>query len=235
MSSDTEASAEKPKPFEWFELCIALLLGFGAVGASLAGYQAGLWNGKTTEYFTKSASLTTLAAADEHQALMTSVHDAAVDLEAKRLIAESQVAQDEKLRQNHLRLASSLYTRHISEAAYLDLGLPPGPREAKSRNTLISPEELDRSSDRDLDEKYMHQVFAAAEADRKRAQDDFAIGSHASSEGDRFALAEVLFAVSLFVSGTSLVFKTRLRWLFAAMGGVALISAASYMGRPEWM
>lgn len=233
MSSDP--SPEKQKPFEWFELCVALLLGFGAVGASLAGYQAGLWNGRTTEYFTKSASLTTLAAADEHQAIMTSMHDASIDLEAKRLIGESLVAQDERLRRNQLQLASALYTRHISEAAYLDLGLPPGPREAKSRNTLISEDELAKSSDRDLGEKYMHQVFAVAEADREKAQGDFAIGSHASSEGDRFALAEVLFAVSLFVSGTSLVFKTHLRWLFAGMGGVALVSAACYMGRLEWM
>lgn len=81
----------------------------------------------------------------------------------------------------------------------------------------------------------MHRVFAAAEGDREKAGQTFETGSHASTQGDRFALAEVLFAVSLFVSGTGLVFKTHLKWAFAGVGFVALATAFGYLLRLEWM
>ena len=232
MSTESSPSIEKPRAFEWFELTIALLLGCGAVGASLSGYESGLWNGKTTESFAKATALTTLASADEHKAMITNMHDVEIDLEAKKLLAEAAAETDDKKRRVDQELASSLYVHHLSDAAYKDLGLPEAAKQGKAE---IPATTLTKVLDADLSEAYMHKVFAAAEADREKAQADFAVGSHASTQGDRFALVEVLFAVSLFISGTALVFKTRLRWLFAGVGFAALLGAAGYLISLEWM
>ena len=230
MSTDSPPFAETHRAFEWFELTIALLLGCGAVGASVAGYQSGLWNGKSAESFAKASSMTTLAAADEHKAVMVSLHDEEIDLEAKKLLVEAETESDEHKRQTFLRVASGLYLHHLSKAAYKDLGLP-----TVAPQSVLSAEALAKAGKTDLSDTYMHRVFSAAEADRKKADEDFAIGSHASTAGDHFALAEVLFAVSLFISGTAMVFKTRLKWWFASMGLVALLTAFGYLASLDWM
>ncbi len=229
MSDSTGTSDLKPRPFEWFELATALLLGCGAVGASLSGYQASLWNGKTNESFVKSSFHNTQAAASEHTAVMVSLHDQEIDVEAKKLLADAAVETDETKKRSDLHMASSLYLHHLSKEAYSDLGLP------VARGDSIPDDALMKARDQDLSGTYMHRVFAAAESDRDKARETFETGSHASSQGDRFALAEVLFAVSLFVSGTGLVFKTRLKWAFAGMGFVALATAFGYLLRLEWM
>lgn len=230
---DESPPADKPAAFEWFELCTALLLGFGALGAALAGYEGGLWNGKCSESFAKSSAQLTLASGDDHKAMMVSMHDTEIDLEAKKLMAEATLVSDERLREASLKMVSALYLRHLSADAYASLQLPAGLRnDAKA---MLPVEELMKAQDRDLDDDYMQHVFAAVEKDHEKARQEFEIGSHASTQGDRFALAQVLFAVSLFVAGTGLVFKTRLRWVFASVGLVFLIGACGYLSRLEWM
>lgn len=229
MSENSGATDTKSRAYEWFELATALLFGCGAVGASLAGYEASLWNGKTNESFVMSSFHNTQAAASEHTAVMVSMHDQEIDVEAKKLLADAAVETDETRRRSDMRMAASLYLRHLSKEAYGDLGLPPAQGDAISDDALL------KSQDRDLSGTYMHCVFAAAESDREKARAAFETGSQASSHGDRFALAEVLFAVSLFVSGTGLVFKTGLRWVFASVGFVALATAYGYLLRLEWM
>lgn len=142
--SDSAGTAEtKTKPFEWFELATALLLGCGAVGASLSGYQASLWNGKTSECYVKSSFHNTQAAASEHTAVMVSLHDQEIDVEAKKLLADAAVETDETKKRSDLRMASSLYLHHLSKEAYGDLGLPPAQGDTIPEDALIKARDKD--------------------------------------------------------------------------------------------
>lgn len=60
MSEMTPEPVEKP--FELFELAVATLLGLAAIGAALAGLQAGQWGGKQLQAFAEANAITTNAA-----------------------------------------------------------------------------------------------------------------------------------------------------------------------------
>jgi hypothetical protein len=56
---NTEAMDPPARAFETFELCAAMLLGLGAIGVSLAGYQEGLWGGQSADAYSEASALTT--------------------------------------------------------------------------------------------------------------------------------------------------------------------------------
>jgi hypothetical protein len=62
----------------------------------------------------------------------------------------------------------------------------------------------------------------------------FKEGQEANEYGDGFEFANVIFAVSLFFAGISLVFKTNIRWPILGVGAVLFLGGAIYMVTLPW-
>jgi hypothetical protein len=116
--------AEEKKAFDLFELLTALLLGFAAIGAAIAGLQAGQWGGKQLEAFSEANTLTTKAATQYNEDTVLMNADYAAIAQAKQHILEARDAQDPQGRERHLDMASYIYTMQLSENAYKAMELP---------------------------------------------------------------------------------------------------------------
>ena len=75
-------------------------------------------------------------------------------------------------------------------------------------------------------------------AESKKGSDEadktFAEGVKAKETSDRFELGDVIFAVSLFFTGISLVFRTRVRSAVLSAGGLFLFCGIVYMIMIRW-
>jgi hypothetical protein len=112
------------RSFDIFELCVALLLGFAALGAAITGFQAGQWGGKQLDAFAEANALTTKAAKSYSEAVAALNSDFAVVGEAKKLILEGVDADSEAAQQRSYKLASYYLTRQLNLEAYKALKLP---------------------------------------------------------------------------------------------------------------
>ena len=242
----TEAPATEPtRAFDIFELCVALLLGLAAIGAAVAGMQAGQWGGKQLDAFAEANALTTKAAKSYSEAVAAMNSDFAVVGQAKRLVLEGLDAETEASQERSFKLASYYLTRQLNAVAYHALGLPqdlfeeetPEGQEAAHKTEeqihtemgVLLPEEAllgVLESELDDDDTYQNAIFEEgtklfADADKK-----FNEGRIANENGDKFDLAGVFYTVSLFFGGLALVIKTRGRWYFL-YGGAGIFALTS--------
>ncbi len=152
------------KSFDLFELCAAVLLGLGAIGAALAGHQSGLWGGQSVEGYGESAAMTTRASTTYNDELTSYIQDAQVDNRAKELIWEALEIDDAARATRLKQIASWLYSAQLSEAAYKTLKLPPLDDDADATasgdasNSSAAPDATDATADASADE-------SAAESD----------------------------------------------------------------------
>src|SRR5436853_354380 len=79
--------------------------------------------------------------------------------------------------------------------------------------------------DAELDDTYMKQVLAAGEAKFADADKIFAEGSAFSARSTAFGIVGMMFTVTLFLAGISLVLKSNVKWVFSFIGYGSLIAA----------
>ncbi|MCX6552455.1 MAG: hypothetical protein NTY02_15865 [Acidobacteria bacterium] len=244
-------SDDEKKPFDVFELCVAVLLGLSAIGAALAGVQNGQWGGKMLENFSVANTTTTRAAKEYNEAVSNINSDYAAVAQAKRSILDGIYAKSADEKEKDFQTASYYLTQQLSEDAYEALGLPkdkyepdvPGAKktttEAEVEEDLkdVLPEEaLLVALDTELhdDDSYSNGMFETAEKQLNEAEAKFAEGRAANETGDKYSLTTVYFTIALFFAGLGLVFKTRMRWVFFSLGAVTFIGAAGYMLTLPW-
>ncbi len=126
---------ESSKPFDLFELSAAILLGVGAIGAAVAGHQAGLWGGQSVEGYGEAAAMTTKASTTYNDELTSYIQDAQVDTRAKEMIWEALEIDDQARKTRLLQMASWLYTSQLSDPAYEALKLPELPEDDAEAET----------------------------------------------------------------------------------------------------
>ncbi len=215
-----------------FEVFAAVLLGLAAIFTALSSFQAGLWDGKQAESYGKANTEATAAAAERARATVEMSKDAQIDITAYRLIREDNPTSDQ--------IASYLYTRQLSDAGYKALGLPP---EAKKDDDMddekveaLQGEILDKAAERDLvgDETYMKEMLAKTTELNAQSEKTFKEGNEANEIGDKFELANVIFAVSLFFMGIALVFRSSIRWTVLGVGGLLMVGGLIYMLTLSW-
>lgn len=215
-----------------FELWAAVFLGITAILTALSSFQAGLWDGKQAENYGKANTEATAAAAERARAIVEMSKDTQIDMMAYRLIEENNPASDQ--------MATYLYTRQLSDAGYKALGLPP---EAKKDDEAddekveaLQGEILDKAAEKDLvgNETYLNEMLAKSVEINARSEKTFADGNQANEISDKFDLANVIFAVSLFFMGIALVFRTDMRWKVLIFGGLLSLGAFIFMLTLKW-
>lgn len=237
MSADNEE-----KGFEMFELLAAMLLGLGAIGAAIAAFQGGLWDGKMIESFGDAQTTATKASTAYNEAMVTTAHDSAVDIQAKKLILEGLDAGDGATRDRSFEMAGYLYAFQMSEEGYKAFGFPAEDRTPEKAKEVTQPGSVDVLPDemlvaaleKELDENYEEALFAEGlklfgEADKK-----FSEGRNANEVGDKFDLLTVIYAISLFFAGLGLVFKTKIRWQFMLGGAIVFLGGTVYLITLPW-
>lgn len=225
------------KPFDPFELMAAILLGLGAIAASVAGHQEGLWGGASVEAYGEAAALTTKASSTYNDELTTYMQDTQTDVRAKELIWEGDEMEDAEAGKRKLGMASWMLLTQLSEPAYAALKLPEATRKAYEggdAEMMLTNDELVGALNIDLDGDYVDSVFVASSEEIEGADKRFAEGRTANGNGDQFSLAGVIFTVALFFAGLSLIFKTSMRWAFLGVGTLVLISATVFMSTLTW-
>jgi uncharacterized protein YukE len=229
--------SEDKKPFDPFELTAAILLGLGAVGASVAGHQSGLWGGQSVEAYGEAAAMTTKASTTYNDELTTYLQDTQVDIRAKELIWEGDENKDQDAGARQLGLADWMLMTQTSEAAYKHLGLPADKRKAYwegDSDVSLSREELMGALEAELSQDYVEEVFGNSEDEFKAADKRFGEGRNANNRGDEFSLAGVILTVALFFAGLSLIFKTNMRWAFLSVGALVLVGGFGFMSTLTW-
>lgn len=226
------SESESSKPFDPFELAAAILLGFAAVGASVASHQSGLWGGASVEGYGESAAMTTKAATTYNDELTSYIQDAQTDTKAKELVWEALEIDDPDRALRLKQMASWMYTTQLSEPAYAALKLP---KATETEEVFVFDDDaLSEALNTDLSDDYVDALFSTSEEDFKAAEARFDKARAANETGDMFSLAGVILTVSLFFGGLSLVFKTQIRWGFLGAGVIVFFVGAGYMSTLTW-
>jgi hypothetical protein len=233
MASDNE----EKKSFDLFELFTAILLGMGAIGGAWSAYQGDLWGGQSVEAYGEAATESTRASTLFNLGVTNLVRDLNLDIDAKQLIVEGLFTEDPVVKTRVYTIASYLYAQQMSDEAYAVMGLNARYRTAEGREGIdhIPEEELAATLDRELGENdaYIDSQLEPGTQGFASADTRFDTGRHANEVGDEFAFIGVLFTVALFLAGIALVFKSRVRWLFAGLGlGMLLFSGVKLVIAP---
>lgn len=209
--TDKDESADK---LDASELMLAVVLGWGAVGAAIAGFQSGQWNGRMAEAYGEAATLTTKAATHYQEQISEVNHDYSVDTQAKLATLEALAAKDPQDREKLLEIAGRLYASYLSESAIKSLQLVP------SAEHELSEEQVLKALEHELDEKYIHGMVGEAEAAFAEADKRFGEGREANTIGDSFSLNVVVYTIGLFFAGIAAVFARKMRWVLMGLGCV---------------
>jgi hypothetical protein len=231
------SDGEQTKPFDRFELCAALLLGLGAVGAAVTGHQQGLWGGMSVEAYGQAAAMTTKASTSYTDALSTYMHDMQMDVRSKELIWEANDEESTTTGGRQAGMANWILLSQISDSAYGHLKLPKATREAYANgdaNAELTQDELLGALNTELGQEYLDEVFGPSNEEFEAADKRFMEGQRANGLGDEFSLAGVIFTIALFFGGLALIFKTRIRWGFLGIGTAVFVGAVGYLFTLTW-
>lgn len=234
--------SEKQAMVDRFEFFAAILLGLAAICTALSSFQAGLWDGKQAEAYGKANTEATAAAAERAKATVEMSKDAQIDITAYQLIEQglNNANSNPSVSNSSFEIASYLYTRQMSDAGYKALGLPPeakkDPGDDEEKSEALKGDVLDKASNKDLvgDENYLKEMLAKSDELNTQSQKTFKEGNEANDAGDKFELANVMFAVSMFFMGIALVFRTDIKWKVLIAGGVMLVVPFVYMLTLPW-
>lgn len=238
-------SEEKKEVVDRFEFFAAILLGAAAICTALSSFQAGLWDGIQADAYGKANTEATKAASEQGKAIVEMSKDASVDVTAWRLILEGNDAPNAADKERSFEIATYLYTKQMSDAGYKALGLPPEAKQeveddptttAEEKQEAIKEELLEKAMETELSENvdYRKEMLAAATAQSETSEKTFKSGQEANDIGDKFELANVIFAVSLFFMGIALVFKTEIKWYVLWAGGLLTLGGFIFMLTLTW-
>ncbi len=227
-----------------FELTAAILLGIAGILIAVSGLQSGMWNGKMSEHYGSSNKIATAAAAEKSQALITMSKDTSVDVQAKQQMLEGK--QNPAAAERTKAIAAYLYIFQMSDDGYWAMDFPNDLRdkvragdvsaETRKRIDEMLDDMLEADSEYDLSrhKEYQDRLLAKSRTLSAEAETAFEAGVKANENGDRFDLADVIFAISLFFTGLSLIFRTKIRWVVLSGGLVFLICGIVYMASIPW-
>jgi len=243
----TANAEEVTRPFETLELLAAILLGVAAIATALASYESSLYGGKSVENYSKANKIATSAAAERSRAIVEMTRDSQVEMDAWRLTKEGDDAGNEAAEARNYEIATYLYTKVMSEPGYKAMGLPPESRkqeypeddtpDAEEKQTALQEKVLETAMENELagNESYRTEMLAKSQALSDEAEKVFKEGSEANEIGDKFQLAAVIFAISLFFGGIVQVFRIdMMRWAILGVGSILFIVATFYMVRLPW-
>ena len=237
--------SEKQAMVDRFEFFAAILLGAAAICTALSSFQAGLWDGIQADSYGKANTEATRASSEQARAVVQMSKDAQIDITAMRLVLEADDATNAADEVRSRSIATYLYTKQMSDAGYKALGLPPEAKKeivddpetpAEEKQEALSETLLEKAMDTELadSEEYRKEMMAPANALFEQSEKTFEAGQTANDTGDKFELANVLFAVSMFFMGIALVFKTSMKWKVLIAGGVLLGIGFIYMLTLKW-
>jgi hypothetical protein len=240
LSAETIAQAvklideerEKKKTVDKFELVTAILLGLGATMSACTAFQGSQWGGNSTADYGEAAAVNAKATTAFNFAMTVATNDLDIDLEAKMLLVEAMRTDDEKKRDTNIGIAKYLYTQRMSKKAYLDLGLPEDYyTKDTAKWTKLPDKALKTAMEHELDTKYVEAELAPATAAFKQGEDQL---KKARSDGERstkYGIVAVTYSVGLFLTGLALLFKSKIRWGFFAIGFVTfLVATLGFLG-----
>lgn len=188
------------------QLIAALILGAAAILTAFSAYNAALLDGEALQGYTESTRTLSDANAFYAQGNQTSAIDQAIFVE----YASAQQAGNAEL------------------AEYLTTLMRPELVEAvewwESTDEAVTPfDELEGNP-------YTLEDFDEAQALEETAGEQFDDGSAADEKGDKFELASVAFALTLFFAGIATLFGRRVITLaLLVVGGVTLLSGAAVL------
>lgn len=187
--------------FEKLELMAAVLLGLAAIATAFASFESSLYDGKSTENYSRSNKFSTEAAAERSRAVVEMAKDNTIDVEAMRLIMEGDDAGNPTAEARNYEIATYLYTTQMSEAGYKALGLPPEARkpeeansetpEAEEKQETLKEELLEKAMEKDLvsDENYRKEM-------RQRVRRSLTTPKRPSKKGNRQMKRAISFSSS---------------------------------------
>jgi hypothetical protein len=181
--------------------------------------------------------MTTGASATLNNEQSTYDNDVDIERRAKELIWEWQDAKDAGLAGRSGGMASWMLLSQLSATAYKHLGLPEEVRKDYwdgNEEALLKEEHLETALATDLSSDYIDELYAASAVEFAEADKRFEEGNDANIKSDQFSLAVVIFTVSIFFAGLSLVFKTELRWGFLGLGATVLLAGLGYLFTLPW-
>jgi hypothetical protein len=238
-----ETTNEGSRAFNTMELLTAILLGLAAIATAFASFQSALYGGRSMEGYSKANKTATEAAAERSRAVVEMAKDSSVDIEAMRLILEGDDAPNTAAEERNYFIATYLYTRQMSNAGYKALGLPAEARSgsaAEARSGESSQLEalqevvLEKAMEKDLtdDANYQQEMLAKSQALSQQSEVIFKEGQTANQIGDKFQLAAVFYALSLFFGGIGQVFRSeRMHLLILGAGALIFLVATIFMLR----
>jgi hypothetical protein len=227
-----------------FELVAAFLLGIAGILTALSSFQAGLWNGQMSLHYGKANKVATAAAAETSRAMVIMAKDSQVDIQAKQQILEGN--ENPSLKERTKQIAGYLYVFQLSAEGYEAMGFPAGfkeslksgdeSHEADLKQQAMLDSLLKRAWEADLgsNDDYREKMLARSKEQSDEADKTFAEGVESKENADKFEFADVIFAISLFFAGISLIFHSNIRWLILGAGGVFLVCGAVYMATIHW-
>lgn len=243
----SENRNEVARPFEKLELLAAILLGMAAIATALASYESSLYGGKSVENYSKANKVATEAAAERSRAIVQMSRDSQVEMDAWRLTKEGDDAANPTIEARNYEIATYLYTKVMSEPGYKAMGLPPEARKdddaaddppgVEEKQTALQEQVLETAMDNELagDENYRKEMLAKSQAQFDEAEKVFKEGEEANGIGDKFQLAAVIYAISLFFGGIVQVFRhDSMRWAILGVGGILFVIATGYMVMLPW-
>jgi hypothetical protein len=229
---------DEERPFDWFELIVAVLLGLGAVGSAWAAYQGDQWGGQEAEAFGEASTLATRASTVFNLNVTELMRDIQLDIDAKKLVAEGLFTEDPATKTRVYVIASYLYAQQMSDAGYAVIGLDPRYRTPEGREGIdhIPEEELVTTLERELieNEGYVTAMLAMGTEAFDHANTRFDEGREAGGKADAFSVVGVLYTVALFLAGIALVFKGRVRWAFVALGAAMFALSTVELFAAPW-
>ncbi len=238
-------SEEKVEIVDRFEFFAAILLGLAAICTALSSYQAGLWDGIQADNYGKANTEATKAASEQARAVVLMSKDAQVDITAWRLIYEGNDATNPVDKERSFEIATYLYTKQMSDAGYKALGLPEDARKevvddpatpAEEKQAALKEEILEKALESELadSEDYRKEMMASSKSLFDQSEVTFKAGQTANDVGDKFELANVIFAVSLFFLGIALIFRTDIKWWVLYAGGALTIGGLIFILTLSW-
>ena len=218
-----------------FEVVVAILIGLGALSGAWTSYQANQWGSTSTENYGHAATTATKGATLFNLGVSTTTRDGQLDIQGKELVLRAITSKDPLAKERDLTIARYLYTRQMSDEGYAALGYPAEYRTADDDKASSMPEEiLEAGLEKELDEKYVTQMLSGGTQRFQEADKVFQEGQSASGISTRFGINGLFFTITLFLGGVSLVFKSRVRWVFLMLGFLSLAMASGYLFTLDW-
>jgi len=204
--TDTFIDAPAERAEDRNQLVAALILGAAAILTAFSAYNAALLDGEALQGYTESTRTLSDANAFYAQGNQTSAIDQAIFVE----------------------YASAQQTGNAELAEYLTTLMRPELVEAvewwQATDEAVTP------FDEHEDNPYTLSDFDEAQALEETAGEQFDDGSAADEKGDKFELASVAFALTLFFAGVATLFGRRaITVALLVGGGLTLLSGVAVL------